>query len=62
MTGLEFEMSIRGVKVIQIAKILNISNYQAGQKIKYNKFTILQAKKLIEFFNMKFEDLFYEKC
>lgn len=61
MTGLELEMQFRNISIRKIAKLINKSYYQTGQKIKYNKFSVDEAKTLIKYFNLEFKDLFYEK-
>jgi len=58
MTKLVQEMKKRKILIKELAKILNMSDYGLGQKIKRNHFNTQEIDILLEYFDMKYEDLF----
>lgn len=60
MTKLKEKLDEKEIKIIELAKLLNLSAYRCGVKIRDNRFKVLEINKILKLLNCKYEDLFYE--
>lgn len=57
MTGLQYELAMRNIKIKELSKVIEKSNYYTGQKLAYNNFSVEEAKKIMDY--LKIENFRY---